>query len=135
MWKKVSNKLKQWKNALIRAWKWVAGNALMVWYWLKCLFYLYISWKDKMITFSGWGHYWFAKQYADKRHRMTKNEVCSGRRFYVLPWHGYSLIVLNRDEILYWIRKGVYNKSMKIEKILKNAYYVTKDPNNKQTKK
>jgi hypothetical protein len=119
--------MKTLKNKLRIAWQWVAGEASMIWSWIKNLFFVFLTTKSTVRIFYGYGHWWFAKKYADRRSRMSKvNKVARGKRHYVLASGDYSLVVLNRIEIMNLKAKGVINKSLNIHEILKNAYYITK---------
>jgi hypothetical protein len=113
------------KNKLRLAWQWVAGQSLLIWHWIKNFFFVYLTTKSKVRIFEGYGHYWFAKIYADRRYRMSRiNKYCGGKRHYVLPSGDYSLAVVNQYEIQNLKKRGYY-KGLDINKILKIAYYVT----------
>jgi hypothetical protein len=114
------------KNKLIRAYKSAVGEISLWWLWIKNIFFVFLTTKSKARIFEGYGHYWFAKKYADRRYKISQiNKYCGGKRHYVLPAGDYSLIVLNSLEIQDLKKKGVFNKHLDINKVLKNAYYVT----------
>jgi len=115
------------KKTLNRIYKTVAGEVALWWLWFRNLFFVFGTTKSKVRIFEGYGHYWFAKKYADRRAKISQiNKYCGGKRHYVLPAGDYSLIVLNSLEIQELKKKGIFNKSLNINKVLKNAYYVTK---------
>ena len=94
--------------------------------WINNLFFVFLTTKTEPHVFYGYGHYWFAQKYADRRTKMSMlNKYCGGKFHYVLPAGNYSLIVLNSDEIQNARKRGVINKSFTIDKVLKAAYYVS----------
>mgnify|MGYP007071637681 CR=1 FL=1 len=116
------------KNKLRLAWQWLAGEYLMIWHWIKNLFFVFLTTQSKPHIFEGYGHYWFAKKYADRRTKISRiNKYCGGKWHYVIPAGNYSLIVLSCNEIRNAKARGMFNKRMSIEKILKSAYYVSTD--------
>jgi hypothetical protein len=120
-------KLTLLKNKLRLSWQWIAGQSLMIWHWVKNLAFVYLTTKSTVRIFEGYGHWWFAKKYADRRAEMSKvNKVAGSKRHYVLPIGDYSLIVLNRLEINSLKSRHILQKSLQIDTILKNAYYITK---------
>jgi hypothetical protein len=121
----------QIKNTFRKVWQWVAGESIMIWHWFKNLAFVFLTTRNQMRVFEGYGHYWFAIKYANRRYNMTKaNKYCGGKRHYVLPAGDYSLAVVNRLEIEALKKKGFY-KGLDILKILKYAYYVTSNTPNK----
>lgn len=97
----------------------------MIWTWIRNFAFVFLTTKSKIRIFEGYGHYWFAKKYADKRYRISRiNKYCGGKRHYVLPAGDYSLAVVNQYEIRLLKKKGYY-KGLDIYKILQIAYYVT----------
>jgi len=117
----------QFKNYLYRIWQNIAGDIVMIWHWVKNLFFVFLTTKSTVRIFKGYGHWWFAKKYADKRADMSKvNKVCGGKRHFVLPWGDYSLIVLNKTELNALKSKGIINKKINVNEIFKQAYYLTK---------
>ena len=114
------------KSKIIRTYKAVAGELSLWWLWVRNLFFVFLTTKSKPRVFEGYGHYWFAKKYADRRYKISQiNKYCGGKRHYVLPSGDYSLIVLNSLEIQALKKKGIFKKSLDINKVLKTAYYVT----------
>lgn len=115
------------KNKLRLAWQWIAGQAFMIWYWIKNLCFVFLTTKSELRIFQGYGHWWFAKKYADKRAKMSRiNKVCGGKRHFVLPCADYSLMVLNKTEINALKARGILKKSLNVNEIFKQAYYLTK---------
>jgi hypothetical protein len=113
------------KNKLRTASQWLTGQTKMIWLWIRNLCFVFLTTKSQIRTFEGYGHWWFAKKYADRRYRMSRiNKYCGGKRHYVLPAGDYSLAVVNQYEIQQLKKRGFY-KGMDIFKILKVAYYVT----------
>ncbi len=116
---------KQVGNKLRRGWQWIAGQAILIGHWFRNLAVVFLSTNSKLRIFEGYGHFWFAKVYADRRYRMSRiNKYCGGKRHYVLPAGDYSLAVVSQYEIQVLKKKGYY-KGLDINKILKIAYYVT----------
>lgn len=114
------------KIRIVRIYRAIVGELVMWWLWIKNIFFVFLTTKSKARIFEGYGHYWFAKKYADRRHKISQiNKYCGGKRHYVLPAGDYSLIVLNSLEIQDLKNKGIFKKSLNINKVLKNAYYVT----------
>jgi hypothetical protein len=115
----------QIKNKLRRAGQWIAGQATLIGHWIRNFAFVFLTTKSKFRIFEGYGHFWFAKIYADRRYKMSQlNKYCGGKRHYVLPAGDYSLAVVNQYEIQVLKKKGYY-KGLDISKILKIAYYVT----------
>lgn len=115
------------RNKLRQVRQWIAGQSLMIWHWFKNLCFVFLTTKSKVRIFQGYGHWWFAKKYADRRAKMSRvNKVCGGKRHFVLPWGDYSLIVMNRLEINNLKSRGIINKNLDVNKIFKQAYYLTK---------
>lgn len=97
-------------------------------HWFINLYYVYLSNKMGFVMFTGYGHWYFAKKYADKRARLSRaNKYCGGKRFYVLPIGQYALFVVDRIEVDILQSKGLLKKSINIIHLLKNSYYVTND--------
>ncbi len=120
-------KLTTLKNKMRLTWQWIKGQWQMIWLWFKNLCFVYLTSKSELRIFAGYGHWWFAKKYADKRAKMSKvNKVAGGKRHFVLPWGDYSLIVLNKLEINTLKSKGIINKRLNVNEIFKQAYYLTK---------
>lgn len=95
--------------------------------WINNICFVYATTKSEIRVFSGYGHFWLAKKYADRRTEMSKaNKVCGGKRHVVLPAGQYSLIVLNHLEINVLKSKGVIPKSWNVNELFKNAYYLSK---------
>jgi hypothetical protein len=104
----ISNNVKRILNAII-------GEIAMWWLWIKNLFFIFLTTKSKARVFKGYGHWWFAKKYADRRYKMSRvNKYCGGKRHYVLPVGEYSLAVFNSLE-LQMLRK---------RKIIKSTYTI-----------
>ena len=115
------------KNKLRLAWQWIAGESLMIWHWIKNLFFVFLTTKSQVRVFEGYMHWWFARKYADRRYNISKvNKYAGGKRHYVLPWGDYSLIVLNNLEISDLKARRIIPKSVNINLILKQAYYITR---------
>lgn len=115
------------KNKLLRAYKTVAGEIALWLMWIKNIYLVFAGTKSKVRIFQGYGHFWLAKQYADRRSRISKvNKYCGGKRHYVLPVGEYSLGVFNSLELQDLRRRKVISKNFNINEVLKNAYYVTK---------
>ena len=66
-------------------------------------------------VFYGYGHYKYAKKYADRRHEAD------GKTYYVLPYGTESLIVVNRLEL-----QGMFRAKVDIAQKLKHAYYIAR---------
>jgi hypothetical protein len=95
--------------------------------WIKNFYFVFISPTSKPRVFNGFGHWWLATKYADRRSNLTKvNKLCGGKRYFVLPYTQDSLIVVDRVEIITGKNRGIFNRSLNIEKLLKQAYYITK---------
>lgn len=115
------------KNRLKRMWRAIAGEAKMIWLWIKNLCFVFLTTKSESRVFVGYGHYWFAKKYADKRTKISMlNKVAGGKRHYVIPVGNYELVVINRLELKYLQSKGVLSNRLNIVKLLENAYYISK---------
>jgi hypothetical protein len=123
------------KNKLRLVWQWIAGQSIMVWHWIKNFCFVFLTTKSNFRIFEGYGHYWFAKIYANRRYKMSQiNKYCGGKRHYVLPAGDYSLAVVSNLEIQNLKKQGFY-KGWDILMILKNAYYVTEHKNLKNENK
>lgn len=108
-------------NKIKRARRWVVGESKMIWMWVANIFFVFGTTKSKLRVFEGYGHYWLAQKYADRRAVIT-----NGQRHYVLPSGDYSLFVVNRLELRYLKNKGVISKRFDYVKALESAYYVSK---------
>jgi hypothetical protein len=127
--------MKNFKNKIRIYYQWLTGQLSMIWLWIRNLFFVFLTTKSQVRIFEGYGHWWFARKYADKRYNISqKNKVCGGKRHYVLPAGDYSLAVVNQYEIQNLKKKGFY-KGLDILKILKIAYYVTSHKNLKNENK
>jgi hypothetical protein len=108
------------------AYKTVAGELAMWWMWIKNICFVFLTTKSKLKTFTGYGHWWLAKKYADRRYKMSQvNKYCGGKRHYVLPAGDYSLLVLNSLELQHLKKLKIIKATYTINDVLKNAYYVT----------
>jgi hypothetical protein len=95
--------------------------------WIANFYFVFISPTSKPRIFRGFGHWWLAVKYANKRYELTKvNKLCGGKRHYVLPYGKDALVVLDRVELILGKDKGIFNKNMNISEVLKHAYYITK---------
>jgi len=104
-------------------------------YWFTGMWKAFISSRDTFFLFEGWGHFWMAKHYADKRNKRSRpNKYCGGKFFYVLPWSDYSLCVISSEEIQRLRKKKLLNSNFNIKEVLKSAYYVATGNNNSKTK-
>jgi hypothetical protein len=119
--------MKKLKQLSIRTCQFIKGEILMLWRWINNLCFVYLTSQSRVRVFEGYGHWYLAKKYADKRTALTKvNKICGGKRHYVLPIGDISLIVLNRTELNNLKSKGYLKMSLNIDKIFKNAYYISK---------
>ena len=110
-----------------RAWRWIVGESQMIWTWIDNFAFVFLTTKSKMRMFQGYGHYWFAKKYADKRTKISMlNKVAGGKRHYVFPVGSYSLLVANRLEVKSLQSRGMLSKKVDIVYFLENAYYISK---------
>lgn len=82
---------------------------------------VYLSNKNRIYIFYGYGHWWLSKRYADKRHKMDN------RRYYVLPFIHEDLLVVSANDRTELTRRGIMRKGITIEKLLKASYYFTKN--------
>ncbi len=115
------------KNKLNRIFKSVAGEVTLWWMWIKNIVFVFATTKSQVHIFQGYGHWWFARRYADKRAKISQiNMYCGAKRHYVLPIGEYSLGVFSSDDLQALRRKNIIKKGFKIDSVLKNSYYVTK---------
>lgn len=115
------------KNKLRLAWQFIKGHSILIWMYIKNFSLVFLSTNSRIAVFEGYGHWWLAKKYADKRAKISaKNKVSGGKRHYVLPVGDYSLAVINRTEINLLKAKNKLAKNLNIMKLLENAYYITK---------
>jgi hypothetical protein len=95
--------------------------------WIGNFGFVFLTTKSQIRIFTGYGHYWFAKKYADRRTHISKiNKVAGGKRHYVIPTGDYSLAVLNRLEIQRLKAGGHIRSSVSIVRLLEDAYYISK---------
>ena len=89
--------------------------------WIYGLWILYISPSDKIFSFFGYGHFSFARKYADKRARRN------GLRHWVLPSGSgaVQLVVFNIREKKMLQHIGLMSKHVNINTLLNQAYYIT----------
>ena len=104
---------------------------LLRWYrfrnFINNIWIVYVQYKSEPRIFSGWGHYWLAKKYADKRTDTSKvNTLCGGKRHFVYPYGQESLIVRNRLEFNACQNKGLIGKKVNYLDVLKYAFYISK---------
>ena len=115
------------KNRLRLAWQWIAGQAIMIWHWIKNLCFVFLTTKSQVRIFEGYMHWWFSRIYADRRTKISRiNKYCGGKMHYVLPAGDYALVVINSSEIQFLKKKGWY-KGWNIKDILEHAYYVSQN--------
>ena len=90
--------------------------------WFAGLWILYISTKDQIFSFYGYGHFSMSREYADKRKRRN------GLMHYVLPSGAGSeqMVVFNSREMKQLKRLGLMSKRVTIEVLLRESYYFTK---------
>jgi len=94
--------------------------------WFIGMWNVFISTKDKMRVFEGWGHFWMAQKYADIRtKRSAKNKYAGRKMHYVLPAGEASLIVVNSLELQNLKARGAFSKTFNIAMVLKHAYYIS----------
>lgn len=89
--------------------------------WIQGSWQMYISQKDVIYSFYGFGHFGLAKKYADRRN------LRNGYRHYVLPAGRTSeqIVVFNSHELKALKRAGLVNKRVTIEILLNESYYIT----------
>jgi hypothetical protein len=69
-------------------------------------------------VFWGYGHHWFAKKYAIRKHKAEHDKAN-----YVLPFGAEAVIVVNRLELIEMKKRGMIKKSLNIKVILEQAYF------------
>ena len=115
------------KSKIIRFNQFIIGEFQMIKSWFANIYFVFFTTQSKPKIFTGYGHWWLAQKYADKRTKISQgNKVAGGKRHYVLPSGDYSLIVINKVEINSAKSRGFIPKSLNINKILTNAYYISK---------
>jgi hypothetical protein len=112
---------------LIKFWNKTKDIALKLWIWVVNFAFVFFTTKSRLRVFTGYGHFWFAKKYANRRTKINSPDGVTGRRrHYVIPSGDYSLVVLNRSEINSLKARGILSKNTNIIKLLENAYYISK---------
>lgn len=96
-------------------------------YFIKNLWFVYLAFKSKPKSFVGYGKYWLARKYADKRTSTMSGDGVTGRkRHYVFPYSDNILFVCNRTEINGMVKSKMISKKVNIKYMIENAYYISK---------
>jgi hypothetical protein len=131
--------MKKIKQLWIRFKQWIVGNIMFAWQhiksfffhiklWIRNFWFVFFTTKSQFHVFYGYGHYWFAKKYADKRTKISniQKHAGGGKKHHVLPWGQYSLAVINRLEINEFKSRGILKKGINILTLIEQSYYTTK---------
>ena len=89
--------------------------------------FVFFEEENKPKSFAGYGRYWLAKKYADKRTSATSEDGVTGRkRHFCFPYADNVILVCNRTEVNGMIKSKLIHKSVDIKYMLENAYYISK---------
>jgi hypothetical protein len=95
-------------------------------YFFKNWYFVTFSGKVTSKAFAGYGRFYLAKKYADKRTASGSPDGVTGRkRHYVISYDTNIIMVCNRTEINNMAKTGVIMKQ-NVAKLLRDAYYVSK---------
>jgi hypothetical protein len=96
-------------------------------YFFKNLYFVFLRTDCVIKSFAGYGRFWLAKKYADKRTRTTSKDGVTGRkRHFVFPYNNKVVFVCNRTEINSLIRSKMIKQNIDIKYLLENAYYISR---------
>ncbi len=96
-------------------------------YFLKNINFVYFENENMPKSFYGYGKYWLAKKYADKRTNSTSADGVTGRkRHFCFPYANNIIMVCNRTEINGMIKNKMISKRVDIKYMIENAYYISK---------
>lgn len=95
--------------------------------WIFSVRMVHFSSKSRIASMWGWGHWKYAKKYANKRHEID------GKRYYVYPAGPEMLLVFNSIELKDLKRRGFVSKGAKIDvsTLLRDSYYYTSNKKKK----
>ena len=103
----------------------IASLSLIV--FISNLCFVFLTSRSEAHIFSGFLYRKLAVRYADKRSDISKvNELCGGKRHYVIQYDKGALIVLNKIEMNKLKAKRILSKNYNCTDVFENAYYVTK---------
>jgi hypothetical protein len=95
-------------------------------YFIKNYYFVYFKSENKPKSFAGYGRYWLAKKYADKRTASTATGVTGRKRHFCFPYADNIVLVCNRTEVNGMIKKKMIHKSVDINYMINNAFYISK---------
>lgn len=95
-------------------------------YFFKNLWFVYTTSKVIPKSFAGYGRFHLARKYANIRTASGSADGVTGRkRHFVIPYDINIIMVCNKTEINNMVKTGMI-KSMDINKLLRDAYYISK---------
>jgi len=96
-------------------------------YFVKNFYFVFFETKSVPKSFYGYGRFWFAKIYADKRTETGSLDGVTGRkRHFCFPYSDNIVMVCNRTEINGMIKSKMISKKVDIKYMCENAYYISK---------
>jgi len=96
-------------------------------YFIKNFRFVFLEEENKPKSFYGYGKYWLAKKYADKRTASGSPDGVTGRkRHFCFPYANGVIMVCNRTEINGMINSKMISKKVDIAYMLEQAFYISK---------
>lgn len=96
-------------------------------YFLKNFWFVFFKTKSVPKSFAGYGRFWLARVYADKRTDTGSPDGVTGRkRHFCFPYSDNIIMVCNRTEINSMITNKIIGKKVDINYMIENAYYISK---------
>jgi hypothetical protein len=96
-------------------------------YFLKNFYFVFFQNRNTPKSFYGYGQYWLAKKYADRRTSTTSQDGVTGRkRHFCFPYGNGIILVCNRTEANGMIKNKLIHKSVDIRYMIEHAYYISK---------
>lgn len=96
-------------------------------YFFKNFWFVFFRTENVPKSFYGYGRFWLAKIYADKRTESGSPDGVTGRkRHFCFPYSTNIVMVCNRTEINGMIAKKIIGKKVDIRYMIEHAYYISK---------
>lgn len=89
--------------------------------------FVFLQAKNTPKSFAGYGRYWLAKKYADRRTQSGSIDGVTGRkRHFCFPYADNVVLVCNRTEVNGMVKSKIISKKVDIKYMIEHATYISK---------
>jgi hypothetical protein len=96
-------------------------------HFIKNFWFVFFAFRSQPKSFYGYGRFWLARKYADKRTAISSPDgVTARKRHFCFPYTQDIVMVCNRSEINNMIRSKLISHRVDIYYMIEHAYYISK---------